>query len=145
MYKEIGKTFEVNAVVFEYYDSQIYNKFVRDFNKYAEENELDITFKITCFSTNNSTVVATGDSVTIHSLLEKKNTKYDIFFYTVTHVPEFAHHLMDLRGHIPQDIIDIYSSNIFNKTAYINERLVGFVIYFYFFLFFIFFYFTIYI
>ncbi|OUM63780.1 hypothetical protein PIROE2DRAFT_9645 [Piromyces sp. E2] len=123
-----SKAIEVNAVVFEYYDSQLYNDFARDFNKYAEEHNLDITFKVTCFSNNNSTVHSTGDSITIHSLLEKKTKKYDIFFYTVTHVPDFDNHLMDLKGHIPQDIIDLYNSRVFNKTAYIKGRLVGFPI-----------------
>ncbi|OUM70118.1 hypothetical protein PIROE2DRAFT_1800 [Piromyces sp. E2] len=94
-----------------------------DFNAYAREQQWNITFKVTTFTNDNSTIKSTTDRISIKSLLESKTKHYDIFFYSVSYVASFAQHLMDLRGHISQNTIDLYQSKVFNETSYINGRL----------------------
>jgi len=98
-----------------------------DFNEYARKNNIDITLKITVFTSANSTVYTDGGKITIESLLENKSDKYDIYFYFYSNVHGYGEHLLDLTGYISPETIELYDSNIFRRTCIINNRLVGFV------------------
>ncbi|ORX84268.1 periplasmic binding protein-like II, partial [Anaeromyces robustus] len=122
------KSIHLNSIVFEYYDTGLHSQLTNDFNEYSIKNNLNITLELTMFTNANSTVLANGDRVTIQSLLSNRSKKYDIYLYILTHAPEYAEHLMDLKDYISPDVIKMYSSEVFNKTCYINDRLIGFPI-----------------
>jgi len=81
--------------------------------------------ELTTFSQSNSTVE--GGRVTIQSLLSNKSTKYDIFYYGLSHLPEIGEHLMNLRPHFSSDIINMFSSKLFNEICIRNNKILGFV------------------
>ncbi|ORX76990.1 periplasmic binding protein-like II [Anaeromyces robustus] len=119
---------QINGIVFEVVDIGKIGMLKDDFNEYAKRNYLDITFDVNVFTSANSTVLTNGDRASIHSLLESKSKKYDIYFYVVTHAPEFCDHLLDLNEYISSDIKNIYYSESFNRTCILNNRLIGFPI-----------------
>ncbi|OUM57164.1 hypothetical protein PIROE2DRAFT_17924 [Piromyces sp. E2] len=50
------------------------------FNKYAQENNLNTTIKLNIFSDNNSTYALTNMGNMVEILLQRKPSKYDLFF-----------------------------------------------------------------
>jgi len=120
------RSIQINAIVFEVSSRGKFSMLIDDFNEYSKKNNLDITLELTIFSSSNSTVLKSGDSVTIQSLLANKSTKYDIYLYFYTDTPKISEHLLDLNEYISPEITDMYYSDIFNRTCIINNRLVGF-------------------
>jgi len=118
------KSININAIVLEVDDKGEFIKLSNDFNEYSVQNNLDIKLNIVAISSDNSTL-SNGDRATIQTLLQNKSKKYDIYFYIVTHAPEFCEYLMDLKGHISPDILKMYYSDTFNRTCIIDNRLIG--------------------
>jgi len=69
-----------------------------------------------------------GDKAAIENLLKNKSKKYDLYFYVVSNSHLIGDDLMDLNGYIPEDLIDLYRSPLFNETCYHNNKLIGFPI-----------------
>jgi len=98
-----------------------------DFREYALLNNIDITFNITAYTAENSTVYSNSGKITIESLLKHESDKYDIYFFHFSHIQGLDEHLLNLYEYISPEIIEMYNCNIFRKTCVVNDRLVGFV------------------
>ncbi|ORX86176.1 periplasmic binding protein-like II [Anaeromyces robustus] len=124
----IVKSINIKAISIDVSDDGVVSTLVNDFNDYSIKNNLNITLDLTLFTSKNSTVHTTGDTITIQSLLENKSRKYDLYIYTFPYAPQFSEHLLDLNNYISKDIINLYDSEIFRETNIINNRLIGFPI-----------------
>jgi len=120
------KSIQINAIVFEVSSRGKFSMLVDDFNEYSKKNNLDITLELTIFSSSNSTVLKNGDSVTLQSLLANKSTKYDIYLFFFSDTASINEHLLDLNEYISPEITDMYYSDVFNRTCFYDNRLVGF-------------------
>jgi len=123
------KCIDINAISFDVDSNGSFLKLVNDFNRYSKNNNLDINLELILFTSENATVSNDGGKVTIQSLLQSRSSKYDIYFFHYSNVHEFSEHLMDLNGYISQETIDLYNTDdIFEKSCYINNRLISFPI-----------------
>jgi len=120
------KSIRIEAISFEIDDDGLFNTYVNDFNEYSKKNNLNITLGLTLFTSANSTVYTNSGQVTIQSLLASKSKKYDIYFFTFTHSPEYSDDLLDLTNYISPEIVNLYDSNLFRDTCIFDNKLVGF-------------------
>jgi len=79
---------------------------------------------------NNSTSDIENYGTTIESLLEKKSTKYDIYFFYASYSKKYNDHFINLREYLPKESIEVFDESILQHqcTSY-NNKLVGLVIY----------------
>jgi len=98
-----------------------------DFNEYAKKKKMDITVEKIIFTPSNSTVYTDGGKITIQSLLQSQSQKYDIYFYNFSNYFGVKDHLLDLGEYILPPLIRFYDSDIFRKTCFADNKLIGFV------------------
>ncbi|OUM59304.1 hypothetical protein PIROE2DRAFT_15192 [Piromyces sp. E2] len=121
-----SKAIQLNALGFIYIERiHLYTSFVKNFNKYAKENNLDIDLKITILTPLNSTSSIDNYSSMIQSLIQRKSTKYDIFFYYSSYSKEFGEHFVNLKDYLNEEHINNYDSNILLQTSMYKDKLVG--------------------
>jgi len=102
--KELINAVNVNAVTYSYRDSpQEINKLADMFNHYAKENNLDITLQLTVFTSVNSEIgnSAVNYNTIVESLLNKKSSKYDLYFYDSAYSAKFGNHFINLFEYLP--------------------------------------------
>ena len=100
---------------------------VKQFNKYAEENNIDIRIKIDIYSPTNSSLYVNDFGSEIEYLVRRKSKKYDIFFYDTMYSPRYAPYFLDLSKYLPENHIAMYSSTIANQTCTYKGKWVGLV------------------
>jgi len=119
----------VNALVINAFTTtlnlnhEIYTPLVEDFNAYSKKNNLNITVNLEI--TENDQI---NDYYSIFEvLLKKKNSRksYEIFFYENYYKSKFGENLMDLKGLIPEDHINMFDPNIISGTCYFKDKLIG--------------------
>jgi len=108
--------------------SLIYTPMINDFNKYAKDNDLDITLHLNLFSELNSTSLVTDYESMLDALFNKKSDKYDLVFFDNVYSVRFGPHLLDLYKIMPKDYIDMYMEGVASKTCLYKDKLIGFVI-----------------
>ena len=75
----------------------------------------------------NFTLSIENSATMIESLLMKKNSKYDIFFYDNSYIYRYYPYLLDLSIDIPEDHINMYDMDIFSQVCMYQDKVVGFV------------------
>ncbi|ORX82994.1 periplasmic binding protein-like II [Anaeromyces robustus] len=119
----------LNAVAYVFGgEYELFNSLEKYFNKYSEENNLDINVSFVYYTIENSTVYAADYSSTIEHILKKKSDKYDIIFYDVMYSPRFSPHFIDLKEYLPKDHIDMYSTGVIPELCTYNGKWVGLTI-----------------
>lgn len=105
----------------------IYNPLISAFNKYAEDNNLDIYLKLTILSPNNSTSIINNYGSTVDSLLSKQSDKYDLYFYYDSYTKRYGPHFLYLDKYIPKEHINMYDNGIIENSCIYNNHIVGLV------------------
>jgi len=126
--KELINAVNVNAVTYSYRDSpQEINKLADMFNHYAKENNLDITLQLTVFTSVNSEIgnSAVNYNTIVESFLNKKSSKYDLYFYDSAYSAKFGNHFINLFEYLPNEYINMYNSDIISNTCVYNNHLIG--------------------
>jgi len=105
---------------------EIYSSLVYDFNAYSQKNNLNITVNLEI--TENKQIDDYGSAIEV--LLKRKNSRksYDLFFYENYYKSKFGAYLIDLKGLIPEDHINMFDPNIISGTCYYKDKLIGMVI-----------------
>jgi ABC-type glycerol-3-phosphate transport system substrate-binding protein len=106
-------------------DTQPYSPLIDQFNKYSNEQGLDITIKLNLLTSYNSTFSLSNFGTMIESLFKNKKNKYDLYFYDNLYTPRYGHYLLDLRELISKEVLNLYDKAIISKTCMYKDRLVG--------------------
>ncbi|ORX85081.1 periplasmic binding protein-like II [Anaeromyces robustus] len=119
------KSIIVNGLAFApLAQTELYSYIANEFNEYSERNNLNITFNINLFTSNNSTANTDDFYSVTDSFFKKKSQKYDIYFYNNVYTPSFESYLLDLNKLLPENHINMYKNIEEYKYSY-NNKLVG--------------------
>ncbi|ORX84161.1 periplasmic binding protein-like II [Anaeromyces robustus] len=125
LYEGIRATI-IDALAFSYSpETHIYGYLINEFNKYSEENGLDVQVNLNLISKLNGTSLIDGYGSMLETLLIKKSTRYDLFFYDNCDTFILGSHYIDLYDWLSKDHIDMYDMNIIKQTCFYNDKLVG--------------------
>jgi len=108
-------------------EEAFYYSLFNAFNAYSREKNLDIYLDINILTPDNSTSAINSYGSTIDSLLKRKTTKYDLFFYYASYSNKYGKHLLDLNEYLPQEYINLFEEQILTNSKY-GDKLVGLVI-----------------
>ena len=122
----------INAVACTEIESgEIYSNIINKFNKYSQENNLDITLKLTLFTSDNSTVSFEDYESSLEYLFQMRSQKYDLIFYDSVLSIKYSNYLLNLKEWIPEKHFDEYVNGIASQSCVYNGKWVGLVIYIY--------------
>ncbi|ORX80974.1 periplasmic binding protein-like II [Anaeromyces robustus] len=123
----IVKGVKLEVLAFAYEEtSSVYTYFETEFNKYSENNNLDITLKLTILSNLNTTYSFSSYGITTDTLLKKKSYKYDLIFFDSLYIKNYEPYLLDFKEYIPKKTIEKFDQNVLNQMCIHNNRLIGF-------------------
>jgi len=100
---------------------------VNEFNQYAKNHNLNISINLNLLTTTNSTNTLSNYITTVESLMEKKNNKYDLYFFDNSYITHYGEYLLDLSNYISKDYIDMFDSKIISQTCLYENKLVSLV------------------
>jgi len=103
----------------------LYKSYVNKFNQYSEENDLNIKVNLILMTSSNSTVSLINNGSMFESLLKKKNSRYDIFFYDGTFSQNYGPYLIDLNNLLSKVHIDMYNKNVLSQVRQYKDEVVG--------------------
>ncbi|ORX82997.1 periplasmic binding protein-like II [Anaeromyces robustus] len=121
------KCAKINLKIVAFYyegDLEIFELMKNDFNKYSEENNLDIEVSYVYYSSENCTIYTADYGSTIEHILKKKSEKYDIYYYDVMYSPRYSQYFIDIKDYIPEHI-KLYSPGIASDICTYNGKWVG--------------------
>lgn len=110
-------------------NNDLFTNFIKDFNSFSSENNLNINVKLNLFSNLNSTINYNDYASMIEVLLKRNSRKYDIYLYDNIYTENYGKYLIDLKKYLPEDHIKMYDSNVLSQTCSYNNKLVGLVNY----------------
>jgi len=68
----------------------------------------------------------------IDSLLVKKSTKYDLYFYYYNYSKKYGKHFLNLREYLPEEYIKVFDKKILKEACSSNDnKLVSLVFHIY--------------
>ncbi|ORX84991.1 periplasmic binding protein-like II [Anaeromyces robustus] len=115
----------INAITFTYTSKvNVFTPLIDGFNKYAKENDLDINLKLVMLTPENSTSSLVDYSVFMDTLLKKRSTKYDLYFFNSAYIDSYSAHLLNLNDYLPKEFINMYDPGIIKLCTY-KDKLPG--------------------
>jgi len=122
---------ELNALVITLASgSETFRYYTECFNKYSKENNLNVKLNLEQITDQNSTYSLYNSGYMIETLLKKKKSKYDMFFFDNTYTDQYAPYLLDMKDLLPKDHIEMYNQEVLSLIALKNGRLVAMVRFF---------------
>jgi len=116
----------LNALGFSYLEeSQFYTNVVRDFNTYAEKNNLNIKIDFNILTTANSTRSINDFISFLEAMHNRHSTKYDLIFYEFSELKNFNRYFLDLSKWLPEEHIKMFDSEILSKRCSMKNKLIG--------------------
>ena len=106
---------------------QFYTNVVKDFNTYAEKNNLDIKITFNLLTNTNSTVSIEDFISVLDTMYYKHSTKYDIIFYEFSELKNFDRYFIDLNKWLTEEHKKMYYPEILSKKCTLNDKLIGLV------------------
>jgi len=100
-----------------------------DFNKYAEENNLDIAIDMKIFTSYSNFTDQKSFAIAVEQLLKKKNNKYDLYYFDNAYTPKYGKYLLNLKDYLQEDHINMFEQNLLKETCVYDNKIVGLVIY----------------
>ena len=98
---------------------------IDSFNKYAKQNNLDITVSLDLYTNENSTSLVTDYESMLDSLIQSDS--YDLYFYDNIYSTKFGPHLLNIKEWISQEHLNLYSEGIASQSCVYNDKWVGLV------------------
>ena len=115
-----------------YDENSIYKVLVDGFNEYSIQNNLNIHLDLTILTPENSQSDFENYGTTIDSLLLKKSTKYDLYFYYAAYSKKYGEHFLNLREYLTEEFLNRFDKKLLDDMCSINNKvLIGLVIYIY--------------
>ncbi|ORX43386.1 periplasmic binding protein-like II [Piromyces finnis] len=102
----------------------LYTEITNEFNKYSDDQNLDIHLNLDLFTEKNITYENNDYSLNIEILLEKKVNKYDLFIFESEEIRRFSSYLHSLNDKLSEEI-NLYSSNEIIKLGTNDEQWFG--------------------
>ena len=130
----------INVLTFSIKDiGDMGNELKIEFDKYAEKNNLNVTINVEIMNYENPTSSYEKFKLLVESSLKKSNnihnisneenaTKFDLYFFDTRFTNLYGPYLLNLKDYIPKEFIEMYNSDIIEKTSFYNNELVGLVI-----------------
>ena len=106
---------------------QFYTDLIKEFNTYAEKNNLNINIKFNLLTSNNSTISNNDFISVLDTMHNKHSTKYDIIFYEFSVLKNFDRYFSDLNKWLPEEHIKMYDPEILSKRCTVEDKLIGLV------------------
>jgi len=100
---------------------------VNDFNNYAKEKKLNITLNLKTFVSFLNFTNQESFGTAVEHLLNKKNNKYDLYYYDNAYTPKYGKYLLNLRKYLPKEHIEMYQPKLLEETCEYEDKLVGLV------------------
>ncbi|KAG4107448.1 hypothetical protein H8356DRAFT_974815 [Neocallimastix lanati (nom. inval.)] len=120
----IGNAINISAVSFSFNGGgDIYKPMIDSFNKYAKQNNLDITVSLDLYTNENSTSLVTDYESMLDSLIQSDS--YDLYFYDNIYSTKFGPHLLNIKEWISQEHLNLYSEGIASQSCVYNDKWVG--------------------
>jgi len=104
---------------------------VNEFNQYAKDHNLNISFNLNLLTATNTTNTLSNYITTVESLMEKKNNKYDLYFFDNSYTTHYGEYLLDLSKYISKDYVDMFDPKVISLTCLYENKLVSLVNVFY--------------
>ncbi|ORX42463.1 periplasmic binding protein-like II [Piromyces finnis] len=100
------------------------------FNKYSQENKLNINLNTYFYTHKNSTSEISNVSYILKDLVsEKEKSKNDLFIIDTIYSGEYSDHFEDLYNLLPPSTINLYKNGIATATSVCNGKLVSLPLY----------------
>jgi len=126
MILKLANALDVNALLYtSNFSDELYHSLVKKFNKYSEENNLDISLIINTI-TGPSNVTAQNEFIL--NLFKKKSNKYDLYFYDNIYSANYGDYFLDLNEYLPKSHLNIFNYDIISNSCIYNDKLIGLVI-----------------
>jgi len=123
LYFNYANALEVNAFLYSSrFSDEFYHSLIKKFNKYSEENNLDISLTLN-IGTGPSN--ATAENEFILKLFKKKSKKYDLYFYDNIYSANYGDNFLDLNEYLPKSHLDIFNNDIISNSCVYNDKLIG--------------------
>ena len=131
---------EINVLTYSYKDFGDVKHYKDEFEEYAKANNSTTTINVESMKYENPTSSYTNFKLLVESSLKKSNnihnanneknnnTKFDIYFYDMRFTNLYGPYLLNLKEYLSKEFIEMYNSDIIEKTAIYNDELVGLVI-----------------
>jgi len=109
----------------------VFSNLVKEYNKYSEKNNLDISLEVELFTSANSTVYLDFGSF-LESIFKNKSVrnKYDLIFYFDTYTHTFGSHFINLEKYLPPEKIDVFERSIIDTSCLYDNKIVGLPVFF---------------
>jgi len=101
---------------------------VNRYNKYNEDNNIDVTINVIPLNENNQTMKIEDYTNTIASLCTKKTIKYDVYIYYDYNIQTIASHLVDFKDYVDDEYINRFPPELINNSKTPEGKIVGIVI-----------------
>jgi len=123
----VVKAITLNALGFSFMEeSQFYTVITKDFNDYAEKNNLDIKIDFNVLAPSNSTKSVNDFKSVLDTMHHKHSTKYDIIFYKLSSdLKNFDRYFLDYNKWLPEEHIKMYDPEVLSTRCTVNNTLVG--------------------
>ena len=103
---------------------------VNEFNQYAKKNNLNISVNLNLLTGTNTTKTFSDYIITVETLMEKKNNKYDLYFFDNSFTSHYGEYLLDLSKYISKDYVDLFDTEIISQTCLYENKIVSLVNFF---------------
>jgi len=110
----------------EYSTSQNYI-LEKEFNDYAEVNNLNVTVKFEVMIFENPSEAYENFKLVAETSLKKTNNhkKYDMYFYDNKYTNIYGPYLLDLKNLVPKEHVDIFNPDIIRDSCVYKDKLIG--------------------
>jgi len=104
--------------VYSFFDAftELYSRFIKEFNEYSIKENLDIHLEMTLFSIVNTTEFMRDYPATIDYILNRKNKKYDLFVFDPIYTKKYSPFLTVIDDWLPE-YIEWYSEGASEQTS----------------------------
>ncbi|ORX58371.1 periplasmic binding protein-like II [Piromyces finnis] len=99
--------------------------YVDEFNNYSKEKNLDIDLKLNLLTMNNFSVSMVNSNMMFESLLKKKKSSYDIYFFDASWTRQYCPYFVNLSKYLEKDHINKFNENIISQLCFCDDHLIG--------------------
>jgi len=120
----------INILTYSFYDVDEYQNIAteKNFEKYAIENNFNITIHVETMKFENARDSNQSFTSVVESSLKKSN-KFDIYFYDNRYTYIYGPYLLNLKGILPKEYINMFNSRVLEEIGTYNDSLVGIVMF----------------
>lgn len=104
-------------------------RYVEEFKTFSKKHNLNITFNLNLLTSENFTVGVKDYEFFLDNLIQRKSTKYDIYFFDNIFTFKYGPSFENLEKYISKEEMNLFNYNIIKNTCMYNGNWVALVIY----------------